>query len=114
MDKQQRALVKDFAITTTKNMDLLIKAIDAADEFHANLMNQNVLITQYSQDLSAAEARISEDEATIAIKDNQLRVAQEQYGLAVTTADSQAEEYKKEISRLTDELMKSRTPVSEV
>jgi chromosome segregation ATPase len=75
-NKTEVNTVKRFAESTILHMQQLVKALDTVEMLADNNESLQAMSNQLSIDLQAAQARISEDESTIHIKDSQLKVAQ--------------------------------------
>lgn len=77
MNRLERQLTKQFATQQIQNLNVLVEVINNANTLQIANEQLEKLADKLSEDLQAAQARIGEDEATISIKDEQLKNAEE-------------------------------------
>lgn len=109
MNQQTIALVRDMVTATKTHMELLTQALDAAERFSGENIQQRKLIDTYIEELSVAKDRHIEDEATIQIKDSQLFDANNEisnYKVAFTNQNLLMDEKDETINNLKNEVRK--------
>lgn len=114
MNKETVTLLRGMATATKTHMELLIQALDAAERFSGETIQQRQTIDTYIEELSVAKDRHVEDEATIHIKDSQLfdanneisnlKVAFSNQNLLINEKDETINNLKNEVRKLQNEL----------